>query len=347
MKELKQIIRKIRDLHNEGVSFCLATVVHVDGSAYRRPGARMLISENGDWWGGISGGCLEGDMLKKAQFAMMSQSLQTVQYDTREDDPFELGIGLGCNGLIDILIIPDQEYLISFADLLERQMEENVSTLLLNIFSKKDSKDHRITMCMERPVTIDETSWTACHNLGSAFFWETADEYYFLERIPAKSRLWIFGNQFDSLNLIELCEWLDWEVHWVGNLTKMPSTYVAKVSSCYGWEDARSIMPTDHLVMMTHDFDRDVRLISEIIPSLNPNQYLGILGPKKRMDKLQSALSNTLTNEIRNRIFSPVGLDLGAQGPYEIAVAIISEIIAHANGRNGHFLRKRSGSIHG
>jgi xanthine/CO dehydrogenase XdhC/CoxF family maturation factor len=93
----------------------------------------MLISENGDWWGGISGGCLEGDMLKKAQFAMMSQSLQTVQYDTREDDPFELGIGLGCNGLIDILIIPDQEYLISFADLLERQMEENVSTLLLHI----------------------------------------------------------------------------------------------------------------------------------------------------------------------------------------------------------------------
>jgi xanthine/CO dehydrogenase XdhC/CoxF family maturation factor len=347
MKEFKQIIRKIRDLQNEGVSFCLAIVVHVDGSAYRRPGARMLISENGDWWGGISGGCLEGDMLKKAQFAMMSQSLQTVQYDTREDDPFELGIGLGCNGLIDILIIPHREYLISFVDLVEKQLEENSSSLILSTFSKKSFKEHSIKVCMHRPVSIDETSWATCQNFGSAFFWDTDDEYYFLERIPAKSRIWIFGNQFDSFNLIELCEWLDWEVHWVGNLTKMPAAYAAKVSFSYGWEDARSIMPTDHLVMMTHDFDRDIRLLTELIPSINPNQYLGVLGPKKRMDKLQSALRNTLTIEIRNRICSPIGLDLGAQGPYEIAVAIISEIIAYVNGRDGQFLRKRSGSIHG
>ena len=119
MKELKQIAQQMKELIRQGISFSLATVVHVDGSSYRRPGARMLISETGDWWGGISGGCLEGDMLKKAQYSMMNQSIQMVQYDTREDDPFELGVGLGCNGLIDIMIIPHTTYLLAFLDIIE------------------------------------------------------------------------------------------------------------------------------------------------------------------------------------------------------------------------------------
>jgi xanthine/CO dehydrogenase XdhC/CoxF family maturation factor len=94
MKELIQILGQLNRLLQSGESFALATVVFVDGSAYRRPGARMLIDEQGNWWGGISGGCLEGDLLKKAQMAMRQQTIKNITYDTREDDPFQLGIGL-------------------------------------------------------------------------------------------------------------------------------------------------------------------------------------------------------------------------------------------------------------
>ena len=95
MKELYTVIQQVKDLQKSGLKFVLATVVRVEGSAYRRPGARMLIAEDGNWWGGISGGCLEGDILKKAQLALFSQSYKTITYDTREEDPFALGIGLG------------------------------------------------------------------------------------------------------------------------------------------------------------------------------------------------------------------------------------------------------------
>ena len=70
MKELNLVIQQVIELQKAGLKFVLATVVRVDGSAYRRPGARMLIAENGNWWGGISGGCLEGDILKKEYLKM-------------------------------------------------------------------------------------------------------------------------------------------------------------------------------------------------------------------------------------------------------------------------------------
>ena len=345
MKELKQIAQQMKELIRQGISFSLATVVHVDGSAYRRPGARMLISETGDWWGGISGGCLEGDMLKKAQYSMMNQSIQMVQYDTREDDPFELGVGLGCNGLIDIMIIPHTTYLLAFLDIIETHFSETAESIILSSMTKGDNKLHLVTRnsSYAPPFSIDE--WNACIQQGSSVFKETESHYYFLERVAAKSRIWIFGHSFDSLKLIELCEWLGWEVHWVGNPSKMPSSHQAKVSQVYAWEDSRELISTDHLVLMTHDFDRDVRLLTDLIPNLNPKQYIGILGPHKRMDKLQLAVGGLLPDQLRKHFYSPIGLDIGAQGPYEIAMSIVSEILSVTNGREVQSLRHRKGSI--
>lgn len=123
MKELIQILGQLNRLLQSGESFALATVVFVDGSAYRRPGARMLIDEQGNWWGGISGGCLEGDLLKKAQLAMRQQTIKNITYDTREDDPFQLGIGLGCQGLIEIIIDPIRAHLVDVANQLQACLE--------------------------------------------------------------------------------------------------------------------------------------------------------------------------------------------------------------------------------
>ena len=106
MKEIKEIIKAFDQAQSQGKQTALATVVQVEGSSYRSPGARMLITEDGALTGAISGGCLEGDALKKAQLAMFQQRAMLVTYDTTDDDDAKFGIGLGCNGIIHILIEP-------------------------------------------------------------------------------------------------------------------------------------------------------------------------------------------------------------------------------------------------
>ena len=106
MKEIKAIVEAYHKIDFSKNKAALATVVRVEGSSYRRTGARMLITDSGEWFGGISGGCLEGDALKKAKFAMAQNKATLVTYDTTEDDPYQIGVGLGCNGIIDVLLAP-------------------------------------------------------------------------------------------------------------------------------------------------------------------------------------------------------------------------------------------------
>ncbi len=106
MKEIRAIVESYHKIDFTKNKVALATVVRVEGSSYRRTGARMLITDSGDWIGGISGGCLEGDALKKAKFAMAQNKATMVTYDTTDDDPYQIGVGLGCNGIIDVLLAP-------------------------------------------------------------------------------------------------------------------------------------------------------------------------------------------------------------------------------------------------
>src|SRR6188474_3708797 len=106
MKEIKDIIRSFDEAQQQGKQTALATVVHLDGSSYRRPGARMLITDEGQLTGAISGGCLEGDALRKALLVMTEKRSRVVTYDTMDDDDAKFGVGLGCNGIIQVLIEP-------------------------------------------------------------------------------------------------------------------------------------------------------------------------------------------------------------------------------------------------
>jgi xanthine/CO dehydrogenase XdhC/CoxF family maturation factor len=322
MKELIQILAQLKRLLNSGESFALATVVFVEGSAYRRPGARMLIDENGNWWGGISGGCLEGDLLKKAQLAMRQQTIKNITYDTREDDPFQLGIGLGCQGLIEIIIDPIKEHIEQVAEQLKFCLESGLSHTLQSTW---DGSNFVIKAVADLP--------------GS--FTRDGNKQVFVEQIPAKMRIWIVGNQFDAISLILICQQLAWEIHWVGNKLKMNSTVRETVHACYDWQDPLPFCESDCLVLMTHDFDRDVSFLKNQYMA-NKWSYVGILGPNKRMDRI---LKQIPTLQV-NLLSSPIGLDIGAEGPDEIAISIVSEILAIKNGRNGQSLKHKKESIH-
>src|ERR1700726_3614252 len=103
MKEIMAIINAYDKIDKEQTGAALATVVRVEGSSYRRTGARMLVMDNGVWIGGISGGCLEGDALKRARLAISKLEPSLITYDTTEEDAYQIGVGLGCNGIIDVL----------------------------------------------------------------------------------------------------------------------------------------------------------------------------------------------------------------------------------------------------
>ena len=321
MKELYTVIQQVKDLQKSGLKFVLATVVRVEGSAYRRPGARMLIAEDGNWWGGISGGCLEGDILKKAQLALFSQSYKTITYDTREEDPFALGIGLGCQGVIEIHINPFQDQINALVDALEKHLEGNVAHTL-----KTDHSDSFQIELLEASVS-HVSDWS---------------EHTFTEYLSAPMTVWVFGNQFDAQGFIQQAIELAWRVHWVGILSKMASHLTVKER--FSYEDFWPIQSSDFLVMMTHDLEKDVKILEKLLSAPIKPTYVGILGPKKRFEKLQNHFKEDLVTLLP--ISAPIGLDIGAEGPEEIAISIMAEILSTKNSRNGQRLSLRDRAIH-
>src|SRR5450755_4067387 len=126
MKEIRAIINAYEKMEKATTNAALATVVRVEGSSYRRTGARMLVTDDGVWVGGISGGCLEGDALKRARLAIAKSEPSLVTYDTTEDDAYQIGVGLGCNGIIDVLFTP-----------LDNRDEQNPVRLLSGLMDKR------------------------------------------------------------------------------------------------------------------------------------------------------------------------------------------------------------------
>src|SRR5258708_38037912 len=106
MKELRSIVQAYQSIDFSRTRAALATVARVEGSSYRRVGARMLVLDNGTYLGGISGGCLEGDALRRAQKGIALRQSSVITYDTTQDDDFQVGVGLGCQGIIDVLFTP-------------------------------------------------------------------------------------------------------------------------------------------------------------------------------------------------------------------------------------------------
>src|SRR3982750_3885298 len=149
MKEINDIIQAFERAQQQGRQAALATVVHVDGSSYRRPGARMLVTDDGQLTGAISGGCLEGDALRKALHVMNQQKAMLVTYDTMDDDDAKLGIGLGCNGIIHVLIEPvDTAQPVNPLVLLKAIAADRSKAVLATLFSLQDSKSVQPGTCL-------------------------------------------------------------------------------------------------------------------------------------------------------------------------------------------------------
>ena len=370
MKELQDIIAAYDDAEREGKQSALATVVNLEGSAYRRPGARMLVTDDGKLTGAISGGCLEGDALRKAQLVMVQKKPMLVTYDTTDEDDASLGVGLGCHGIISILIEPiiatDENNPIA---LLRTVLAQREPAVIVTLFSM-GQKSAQIGTCLlvtgdgavKNTVEDAELSKTLLEDAMSVITTGTSvTKMYpaqnpltaFIEMVHPAVSLVIFGAGNDAIPLVQMAEMLGWETTVVdgrpsyATRQRFPTASRIIVAKPDAATSEIRFDKTTVAVVMTHNYNYDIASLRALLP-LQP-AYIGVLGPKKKMDRMLDELKQNgveITSEHLSKLYGPIGLDLGSETAGEIALSIVAEIKAVLSQRSGSSLRDKQETIH-
>jgi len=366
MKEIIDIVVAHETAVKAGKKTALATVVLVEGSAYRRAGARMLITEDGKLTGAISGGCLEGDALRKARMVILQQEPLLVTYDTMDDDDAKLGVGLGCNGIIHILIEPINDKVTNPIDLLKAVIASKGYSVLVTLFSTEDRKAPQpgSCLCLRDGQTLlyglDDLSYKnelledARNALDHQHSSITSYEGYtaFVECVKPLISLVILGAGNDVLPLTRIAAILGWKITVVdgrpnyATAERFPSAklVVAKPESVLNNVELNEWTA---FVLMTHNYSYEIAFLKELLPL--HAAYIGILGPKKKLERMLEELEEhgtIITDKNLQTIHGPVGLDIGSETSEEIALAITAEIKAIFSERNGHSLKYKTTVIH-
>lgn len=363
MKEIRNIIKTYEAVDWSTEKAALATVVSVEESAYRRIGARMFVKNSGDWIGGISGGCLEGDALKRAQLAILKDSPSVVVYDTMDDDAHEIGVGLGCNGRIEVLFFPidhaDKNNPIEQLKTLVTRREPSLLYQLINADNKSQlgivsdaAADFASTIGLAQTVVEDLTQQVKEKRKSKVFTLSTQSDQrldVLIEFVRPELKLILVGDNYDVNAFVGIADELGWDIHVIGLQRKIGKHIYERATKVLTYEQAGQVGIDEYtaIVLMSHDYDKDMRMLEQFM-SHNP-PYMGMLGPKKRMIKMENDLKKTMPDinlDALHYFYSPVGLDIGAESPEEIALSITAEIIAVFRGRQGSYLKHREGTIH-
>ncbi|MFT7450063.1 MAG: xanthine dehydrogenase accessory factor [Patescibacteria group bacterium] len=360
MLEIRRIISEYDSIKDHStIKVALASVVSVEASAYRRVGARMLVNSNGIWVGGISGGCLEGDALNKSLNAIYKNESSIIVYDTMEDDSSQIGVGLGCNGRIEVLLTPiDPNDPNNEIELLRSLLYAEKPSIIAKVISKHSSSFSKCQMLDYnvpglnfmniKNTSLQEAIHTALEKKSPRIFnleSSEGDLKVLLEFIRPETRLIIVGDSYDVNAMVNVAETLGWEIWIVGRMKKLTKELVKRVQKVIPFKEHEQIKTHDYtaVVLMSHDYKWDLTILQHFIKNNPP--YIGILGPKKRFQKMDKELSVIELEKI-NYIYSPTGLEIGAETPEEISLSIAAEIIAVFRNKKGLFLKLKDGSIH-
>lgn len=367
MKEINDIIKAFHEAQKAGLKTALATVVRVEGSSYRQPGARMLVTETGQLTGAISGGCLEGDALRRALLSIEQQQNKLVTYDTSNEDDIEFGVQLGCNGIVHILFEPIdylQENNPIF--LLEQLTSKRENAVMVTLFSLDRSKIQPGTTLLYREADQFTTGFALdglTENIQTVLTTESSvstqlqmTEYSLealVEFIPPPVRLVIAGAGNDTMPLVEMGVLLGWELIVADgrktHATRKRFPSAKEVLVIKAGELTNAVSPDRYTVyaLMTHNYNYDLEAL-KILLAADP-VYIGILGPRKKFDRMLDDLAKdqiTITTEQLEYIHTPIGLDIGAETSEEIAVSIIAEIKAVLSDKKGMSLKLKTEKIH-
>jgi xanthine dehydrogenase accessory factor len=368
MNNLPAILNAYRDSIEINRATFLATVVQTNGSTYRKPGARMLIDCQGEMTGMVSGGCLEQDIFCHVQKQTPSDQSFVITYDTTTDEDILWGLGLGCDGVVQVLVEPLNadclcNPLAFIADCFDRQQPGILATVFQATNCAGVSIGSRLMLSPNGKIksTIENAELQraiACDARAALQQKRTLHRQYgyslepvdvLLELIQPPPHLIVFGAGRDALPLAKFAKDLGWQ------LTVVDCRSIKTTPDRFSMADqiilTRSEVVTQQVaitaetiaVIMTHNYLDDLAILRWLLAS--SAQYIGVLGARQRTERLQWEAGVT-ASEQRHQLHAPVGLDIGAETPEEIAIAIVAEIQAVINQRAAGFLKHRQAPIH-
>jgi xanthine/CO dehydrogenase XdhC/CoxF family maturation factor len=327
MKEFQAIVsRLMRGIERSA----LATLVSVEGSSYRRPGARLLWLPEGERIGSISGGCLEEDLDLRAARVVRRGEPELALYDTTSENDLIWGVGLGCHGVVRVLIEPISQCP-NWAERLATGFREGFASRI-GVAWTGPGWGTRLAEEFPEPAP------------GDGVFWQT---------VPPPVALAVFGAGDDAQPLVQLAASLGWRVTVAdprpayATAARFPEAH--RVVTAPAEALVTAVRPADGslAVVMNHRYVYDRPVLRDLLA--RPLAYLGLLGPRRRSERILADLrvaDPSIAAEAAGRLHAPTGLDLGADGPAEVALSIVAEMRAELAGRTGGRLRDRQQPIH-
>ncbi|MBA2113594.1 XdhC family protein [Bremerella alba] len=359
MRDLVKLAREALEL---GEPCVLCTVVRLEGSGYGQPGSRLLVTQSGERSGYISGGCLEKDLLRQV-WSRTTHGPALLAFDTRGDSVSSSRYQTGCEGIVYVLCQRiESANSPAYQVMVESQLQGR--SLRIGTVYRSESADVRVGhIWVERPrteVCVDSMPYPLRERLTAAKANQTIEflgsdggtiEVAMEILIPPKELL-IFGAGDDVIPLVAAANLQGWNVSVTGHRPELVTSvrFPGATVFCRPWDDATralSIRSDTNVLMMTHDLEADFRLLPQLLES--PSRSIGILGPKRRLGRLIQSLyrrGRAISAQEAERIRSPIGLDIGAATPTEVAASIIAELIALTNCREGGKLHNRSHPLH-
>lgn len=378
MNELRAIVRELE----RGEPCVLATIVETHGSTYRRAGARLLVTRAGRSVGCISGGCLERDVAERAASVIEGGKTVTVTYDATASADIVFGLGLGCRGVVRLLLEPlggisdEDKTRTHHLNSLVRAADERATCALATVIyaeegvaarvgsrlllaRSKSGKEAQVLLCdiaapalAARVLANAENALDSGRSSVERFEMTEGVAEVFIEVVEPPVPLVVFGAGADVSPLVDFAKRIGWHVTIVspGAAARRELFSDAdEIVSCRPEEMATRV-PIDvrtMCVVMTHNYLEDKEALRLLLPS--PARYIGVLGPLRRTDELLRDLSEEsveFAEDKLRRLYAPVGLDIGADSPEEVALAILAEARAVIAGRAGGMLRLRDAPLH-
>ncbi len=342
MNDLDNIVETMIDWDRRGLRFALATVVGVRGSTYRGLAARQAVSEQSASVGTISGGCLDNDLHRVAGEVIESGLPQLVEFDLTADDEAIWGWGIGCNGATEVLVEPAASAL-ELADRLRSTQTGRRSAIIHSLAPDSLGSRRLLATSGDTPVVgrLAEEAQQAIHE-GRHRVVEVEGERSLIEVVGSPPRLLVCGAGHDADPVVRLGAELGFETIVTDDRrhlltperfpdgTEMVHAEARELSSVIGLDDRT------YVILMSHNYVRDLEYLRQLHGS--DVAYVGALGPVERLDRLYDDLAEdgvVFDAEMKMRIRGPAGLDIGAEGPVEIAWSILSEVLAVRTGRSG------------
>lgn len=304
------------------LDWVLATIIGTEGSSYRKPGAMMMINSLGQYSGVLSGGCLESDIMRQSRKCWISKKNRIIQYDMREEEDIAWQLGIGCGGLVRILLQPvdfSNHYL--QLNSLRRLINENKACKYSQQIHESTPDNNVVELGVKTRVKANMPYKNSVNH-------STAVNQTFEHVIKPSLRLAVFGGGIDAIPVVNIAANLGWQV----TLADPRTGYARQVQFAHAKHIIKAplddisqyiwLKDIDAIVIMTHNVKLDAQAL--MLAQNSDAKYVGMLGPAHRTERVLKETTVTITKMLAN----PIGLNLGGELPESIALSILSEIHA-------------------